>query len=399
MLFVGEAVTLAHVVRPLTLARTLDPAQYDIHVAWDSRYDALLGEVPFQRWPLRSISSQVFADKITGSRPVYDEATLSAYVEEDLALLDRVRPDLVVGDMRVSLGISARLAGVPYAMIANAHWSPFAEVTYPAPLHPLTRIIGTRAGAMVMNRFRNLIARGHVAPVNRLRRHHGLADLPTNAFSHYSDADHVLYADAPDLTPTAPLPAHHHFLGPVTWSPNAPLPAWWDALPSDRPVVYVNLGSSGKRQLLPAVLRGLAALPVSVIAATIGATSEVDAPNVFLAPYLSGEAACARADLVVCNGGSGAIHQALLAGVPAIGVTGNLDQQLNMQVPMRHGAAFELRGDAFSAKKLRACAERILASELPGASARALKSRLAQHRVAELFPAFLADVIQSKMAA
>ncbi len=399
VLFVGEAVTLAHVVRPLQLARTLDPAQYDIHVAWDGRYDALLGDIPFQRWPLCSIPSRVFTDKITGSRPVYDEATLSAYVRDDLALLDRVRPDLVVGDLRLSLGISARLAGVPYAMIANIHWSSFAEITYPAPLHPISRVIGLGASAMLMNRLRTLISATHVTPVNRLRRRHGLAGLSTTTFSHYSDADHVLYADAPGLIPTASLPDHHQFLGPVVWSPSAPLPTWWEALPVDRPVVYVNLGSSGKRSLLPAVLRSLAELPVSVVAATVGAALEVNAPNVFLAPYLPGDAACARASLVVCNGGSGALHQALLAGVPAIGVTGNLDQQLNMQAPVRHGAAVEIRGDRFSVGRLRDLARQILGDDLHAARARVLRSTLEHHRADERFPAILADIVGRELAA
>jgi hypothetical protein len=55
ILFVGEAVTLAHIVRPVVLAQALDPAQYAITLACDDRYLKLFGELPWawrrsRRW-------------------------------------------------------------------------------------------------------------------------------------------------------------------------------------------------------------------------------------------------------------------------------------------------------------------------------------------------------------
>ena len=38
ILFVGEAVTLAHVARPFALARSLDAARYDVQFACDPRF-------------------------------------------------------------------------------------------------------------------------------------------------------------------------------------------------------------------------------------------------------------------------------------------------------------------------------------------------------------------------
>jgi UDP:flavonoid glycosyltransferase YjiC (YdhE family) len=46
VLFVGEAVTLAHIVQPVVLAQALDPAQYAITLACDARYLGLFGELP-----------------------------------------------------------------------------------------------------------------------------------------------------------------------------------------------------------------------------------------------------------------------------------------------------------------------------------------------------------------
>ena len=58
--------------------------------------------------------------------------------ENDLALIKSYRPDLIVGDFRLSLSISARVAGIPYAAISSAHWSPYyRHAAYPMPVLPL----------------------------------------------------------------------------------------------------------------------------------------------------------------------------------------------------------------------------------------------------------------------
>ena len=79
-------------------------------------------------------------------------------------------------------------------------------------------------------------------------------------------------------------------------------PAWWNDVPTDRPVVYVTLGSSGRSDLLAVVLRALADRPVTVIAATAGRVKMAEAPaNAFVADYLPGEEAAARSAVVICN--------------------------------------------------------------------------------------------------
>ena len=73
----------------------------------------------------------------------YDTHTLAAYVREDLEMLERVQPALVVGDLRLSLAISAPKLRVPYAPLINAYWSPYCiRERLPVPEHPLVRFLG-----------------------------------------------------------------------------------------------------------------------------------------------------------------------------------------------------------------------------------------------------------------
>jgi UDP:flavonoid glycosyltransferase YjiC (YdhE family) len=201
------------------------------------------------------------------------------------------------------------------------------------------------------------------APVNRLRRAHGLAtigDLP--AVLSFGDA--VLHPDPPTLVPTAGAPAHHHHLGPVLWSPALPRPPFWSKLDAKRPTVYVTLGSSGRAELLPKVLAAVTSLGAQALVATAGRHEIASPPaGVFVAPFLPGAEAAARADLVVSNGGSTTSYQALAAGKPVIGLPANLDQYLAMDAIVRAGAGVLVRAGTASTEGLRAALLRGLTDE------------------------------------
>jgi hypothetical protein len=69
ILFVAEAVTLAHIARANVLARSLDPARFEVHAAWDRRYNSLLGDLPYAFHAIRSLSTNEFLARLTGGRP------------------------------------------------------------------------------------------------------------------------------------------------------------------------------------------------------------------------------------------------------------------------------------------------------------------------------------------
>src|SRR5215471_17001053 len=114
ILFVAEAVTLAHVGRLLSLAQSLNRDEYDAIVACDPRYRRATGEPAVRLDSIRTIPSQQFFDALDRGRPIYSWRDLVSYVEDDRRLIQAHRPDVVVGDFRLSLSASARLENVPY---------------------------------------------------------------------------------------------------------------------------------------------------------------------------------------------------------------------------------------------------------------------------------------------
>lgn len=390
VLFVAEAVTLAHVARPLALARTLDPARYDVTLASDVRYRALYHDPGLAERTIRSIPSARFLDALAKGRPLYDAEALRTYVRDDLDLIRDVAPDVVVGDFRLSLSISARVAGTPYLAITNAYWSPYARRRFPMPDLPLSRHLGIPLARGLFALARPLAFALHTRPLNRVRREYGLADLGFDLRRVYTDADRTLYADVPELVPTFGRPATHHYLGPILWSPAVGVPDWWPDLPTDRPLVYVTLGSSGQGGTAARVLQALGELPVSVVAATLGNPDFRQVPsNVRMADFLPGMEAAARASLVICNGGSPTTHQALAVGTPVLGVASNMDQHLNMQAVKDFGAGELLRSEAASPEAIRLVVMRMLDRQSYSMSASSMAEIFSRYHPADRFEEIL----------
>jgi UDP:flavonoid glycosyltransferase YjiC (YdhE family) len=392
ILFVAEAVTLAQVVRLVTLARALDPARFEIHFASASFDERVFAGTGFRRHAVRSITPRQVERAVAWGSRIYGGRTLARYVDDDLRLLDAVEPRLVVGDLRWSLLVSAPVRGVPHAALVNAYWSPHAiRDRFPLPDHPIVRVLGERIAAEHFPTALPLVFRHFARPLDRLRRAHGLAPLG-GLLELLTAGDLTLYADAPELVPTARLPATHRFLGPVLWSPEVPLPGWWDAL-DDRPAIYVTLGSSGRVAALPAIVAALAALPVNVLVATAGrARLERVPPNVFVADYLPGHLAARRSAVVVCNGGSSTGYQALVEGRPVVGLPWNLDQYLAMTAIQAIGAGALVRGSTADPAAVRGGALAALDGSYAAGVARA-RAALTRLDAGERFRAVVADAL------
>lgn len=393
ILLVAEAVSLAHLARPMALGLALDPLRHDITLACDPRWQAFFTHLPWRIRPISSIGSERFLAALAKGRPIYDLPTLRDYAREDLAVIDEIRPDLVVGDFRLSLSVSARVAKVPYMTVTNAYWSPYARQRFTLPEHPLIPLLGLPVAQALFNLVRPLAFAYHALPLNRLRREYRLPLLGPDLRKVYTDADVTLYADVPELVPTWDLPSHHHYLGPVLWSPPGEKPDWWEKLPNDRPVVYVTLGSSGQGYLLPMVLSALDGLPLTVIAATAGRSSPIRTGNAYVADYLPGMEAAARASLVICNGGSPTSQQAFAAGVPVLGIAGNLDQFLNMAAACSFGAARLLRSDQAAPDLIRRYAQTLLDTPAFSEAASRLSRVFQQYPAGERFAALVASAL------
>lgn len=397
VLFLGEAVTLAHVARTLVLGESL-AGDCDVAVGLASHAHRFVPPARFDLHSLDTVPGAQFLEALRRGRPVYDEPTLVRYVQADLALIDRTAPDLVVGDFRISLSVSARLRRVPYLTVSNAYWSPWYTRPAPLPVLPWTSLVPLAIARPVFALARSPAMAAHTVPMSRTRARFGLPPIGRSLRRVYTDADHVAYADVPELFPTPEAPGTHHFLGPILWSPPGQAPAWWEA-PIDGASAYVTMGSSGDPAQLGAIVSALDALGVTALVASAGADFEPPTGSrARVAAYLPGIEAALRADLVVCNGGSMTAQQALAAGRPVLGIASNMDQFFNMRAIEEAGAGLTLRADRATGERVRLAAHRLLHEPAFATAARRLSGILARYSAQRRFAGLVAGILGADSA-
>jgi UDP:flavonoid glycosyltransferase YjiC (YdhE family) len=398
VLFLVEAVTLAHPARAGVLAAALSQLpDVEVFFACGDRYEFCLPKTGIKRLALSSISTQEFLKALAAGRTVYGEAQLQDYIEQDMALIAQVKPDLIVGDFRVSLAVSAPQSGVPVLNLTNAHWSDHSlNQDYPVPDLPITRLFGVKLAQWLFNRFRPLFFYLNARPLNRMRKKFGLPKL-RGPKEGYSFGNYVAYLDLPSLEPMAALPSTHRFIGPVWWSPKlAPDSGLIDFL-QNKPLIYITLGSSGAVDLLPMILDIVGAMPVFALVATAGRSEPLSAaPNIKVIDYADGDLVAQHASAMVCNGGNATLNQALAAGVPVLGIPSNLDQFLTMAGVTRAGAGILLRGFELT-DKLRDSLDALLHDPGYAHQARSLQQEMQTLDSSALFVEFVTDILTRRL--
>jgi UDP-N-acetylglucosamine--N-acetylmuramyl-(pentapeptide) pyrophosphoryl-undecaprenol N-acetylglucosamine transferase len=264
--------------------------------------------VPEAGYPLELVPPVPLPRKVGGDL-VKVPTRLRAAVRETRAVLDRVRPDVVVGYggyVSVPAYLAARRARLPIVV--------HEQNALPG--------LGNRLGA----RFADRVAVSF--PDTKLRKAEYVG-LPIRRMISMLDRD-ALRAEA------------REFFG----------------LDPDRPTLVVTGGSQGARRInesVAAAAEALAAAGVQVLH-VVGpngtATPRPTSVAYVVEPFVDRmDYALAAADLMVCRAGANSVTEAAAVGVPAIFVPlpiGNGEQELNAKPVVEAGGALLVSNDAFT---------------------------------------------------
>jgi len=359
-LFFAETVTLAHLARAAVLAQAASE-EFETYLAASPIYDNLFNFKGIKRLNLASLSPKEFLKRLSKGKPVYTKDEITSYVEQDLRIINDINPDIVVGDFRISLYISSKITKVPYISITNAYWSPHSHQTFTVPELPFVKILGPKTGQFIFDLARPIAFKLQAKPFAQVCKKYSI-EPPGEDLRHiYTTSDLTLFSDIYELHKDSSNIGQQQFIGPVLWSPEVPLPNWWNKIPSDKPLAYITMGSSGNVSTIPYIIKALEHKNCAAIVANLGKNNvHSSSQDIFVADYLPGEEACKRADFIICNGGSPTTQQALSAGKPVIGVSRNLDQYLNMETLNRFGAGITIRSDSIDLKQVEETIEQVL---------------------------------------
>ena len=218
-------------------------------------------------------------------------------------------------------------------------------------------------------------------PLNRLRAAHGLEVDPGLRRWHSLG---FLTTRPPGLhDPTDPTPPGTRPIRPTAPDAGGGEAPWWPAGGTGRPRVVVTMGTlvPGRHEVLAAILEGLEALDVSIVA-TLGHDLDPavlgDRPDstrvvryVPIAPLLE------TASLLVFHAGSGTMLAGLAAGVPLVVLPVNADQPVNAERCIAAGVARALEPGRRGPADVRLAARSVLEDDRYTTAARRLQAEIA----------------------
>ncbi|MCC6489183.1 MAG: hypothetical protein IT364_16910 [Candidatus Hydrogenedentes bacterium] len=262
---------------------------------------------------------------------------LQGIIEDQVELMRKEKPDLVVGDASISVSTAAYIARTPAACIMNAYASHFLS-----PQSPFHLIIPWYDRFLLAPKRKGAYEKFGVKPLDALSL---LRSIP------------LISPDLPELYDPPSYFPHYHTVGPIWAEHPGPLPDWIGELEDGTPNVYVTMGSTG---LLDAFLRRtfpvLGKAPYRFIVTTGGQASEEtvrSAPaNFRITRYAPGTEILKRSQALIFHGGNGTMYQALLAGVPMISLPSHLEQDVITRIAVSKGFCIRMKARRVSPQRL-----------------------------------------------
>jgi UDP:flavonoid glycosyltransferase YjiC (YdhE family) len=390
---------LAHVSRLLEIARVLRGAHgMAVAFAGEGRYLSLVRDDGFEVHPCFTVPKErtlALARRGTIVDPWWWHRVVSRSIGSDIELIERLRPEVVVGDMHWSLRAASLKCGVPYVSVVNASWTNyFSHPIAALDEHVLTALLGREAATRAFPVFRQAALWYWALPYKVWRLRNGNGALPARNLLDVVAGDLTLFADVPEFCPTRNLPPSARYVGPILWKPRLADPPWLAALDAKRPSVYVSMGSTGGNGLFETTIEAFRGSDYQVLM-TMGelALPPTVPPNVFVTDFAAGERLLARSDVCINHGGNGTVYQSLSAGVPVVGVPTHIDQQIQLQLCERSGVGRRLSPRGLTPSRLRQAVDEVRSDLSHRRNAQALAAVIARYDGAQTAARAVADLV------
>ncbi len=230
--------------------------------------------------------------------------------------------------------------------------------------------------------------------------------LPTFILDSGVLADRYIVPTVPEFDyPRSDLPSNVRYVGAVHPGPSRGFrrPPWWSELDGDRPVVHVtqgNIDNADLGRLLVPTIDALGGEDVIVVATTGGRdVSQLKVPlpmNTYVAEYIPHDLLLPKVDVMVTNGGYGAVQRALSMGVPLIVAPNTGDKPEVAARVAWTGAGVNLKTGRPSAGAVRGAVREVLSDGRYLRSARKLEVAFARRNGIAEIAALVDEVITER---
>ena len=302
-----------------------------------------------------------FVQSLPGIGPpdqsMWSDDELRTYAGAEAAYFREHEVRVAVTGWTLTALLSTRLAGIPLVTEHAGSWVPpmYERGLLPLPSSielPIPRWLPARIRRRLFN-ARVPQLDGYTAGFNRVAAELGVDPIPS--FPALLLGDLTLVPEVPEVLgiPRRELeewtPRDHsryrsgtrlRYAGPIYARLDAPVPARVQRfMTGPGPMVYVAITSS-TRDLVRRVVDGLRSLDVRIlVAATVHDLADLEGERVMVDGVLPSHEIMPHAHLSITAGGQGSVQTAFASGTPLIGIPLQPEQDLNVALAERQGAA------------------------------------------------------------
>jgi len=297
--------------------------------------------------------------------PAFTDAEMIQRVENEVAVLKRLAPVVVITGSYPSIPVTCRVLNIPLVWVVQSTWLPvFFEHGAGMTDHLRPTAIKIIADRCILAFINFWIRYGFLNSVNHAAKHFSVPGY--DSIFDYWRGDITLVAEPPGFSGVR-LPPNHFFIGPLIPQDEFPMPQEVTEIPRDKPLIYFAMGSSGTREIVARIIEGFEGRPYRVIAPVkfqLAQVPNVRIPsNVFVTDWVPALQVNKMADLTVIHGGIGTVMTAALAGKPVVGVGMQIEQVANLACLERLGFAIRIRKSRNPSRKIQKAIARLLNDE------------------------------------
>ncbi len=356
IIFAVAGYNLAETGRHIEIAKACQNIFKIIFLSYGGKFESLIEEAGFT---LKKMEPRLTEKQLHHVRKALSGETLNTVgyftaqemeprIENEIEYFKEMKPACVLTGWCQSVMISTRAAGIPFVNVL--HSTSITEY-YEAELQTWpdrSNFFFLRwffSEAQLNRKISNLILKLKLPaqPFNILAKKYGLKEF--NNFIEVLEGDYTLLADIPEWVGFPKIRPNVHYIGPLPFRLNAEIPRNITELPTDKPIVYLAMGSSGKPRLIAKIIEGFRDKPYRVIAPVSSHIKEMNLdipPNVIVTGFLPAHKVNTLADISVIHGGQNTVMNACLSETPIVGIGMHPEQQANLDACVRKGFAIRL---------------------------------------------------------
>lgn len=341
---------LAHYLRCLVLADQYNKDEFEVYFLHSDAYSTFIEAHGYQTFSAITFNSaDVMACAAKFDFSWLDAQSIESVFHSQVSAIEKLKPELVIGDVAPTLKMAAEFCKVRYIALMNGYMSPYyargRKISKSHPAHHILNRMPASIAVRVTEYGEKLSFWKIHMPFKRLRKKYRLSSVSSYLWE--TQGDENLICDLPYLFPQHLLPANYKIIGPLIYQKHtSKTHNLLSRLDDSKPTICVCLGSTGNWENLK-FLDERYFSRFNIIAAG-DMNGVLSAPHVISSSFVNLPEVLSRTDLLICHGGNGTINCGIQANVYMLCLTAHFEQEWNVDAIEKLGLCKSADGFSFA---------------------------------------------------